>query len=94
MKHLSIFIFLVQIIPLFGQTNSAFSGNFSDRTKWVAPRNIWDGVNILDGHVINVPDGKTFYSGKITFIGTGKLNLNATGNWMHTPALSTFKNCK
>jgi hypothetical protein len=94
MKHLFIFIFLVQIIPLFGQTNSAFSGNFSDRTKWVAPRNIWDGVNILDGHVINVPDGKTFYSGKITFTGTGKLNLNATGKWMPNPALSTFKNCK
>jgi hypothetical protein len=94
MKHLFIFIFLIQLTPLFGQTNSASSGNFNDRTKWVAPRSIWDGVSVLNGHVINVPDGKTFYSGKITFTGTGKLNLNTTGKWMPNPALSTLKNCK
>ena len=90
MKHLFIFIFLTQLTPLFGQTNSASSGNFNDRTKWVAPRSIWDGVSVLNGHVINVPDGKTFYSGKITFTGTGKLNLNTTGKWMPNPSLSTF----
>lgn len=87
-------MFLFQFCELFGQTNSAGSGDFSGRSNWVVPRSVWDGVTILSGQTINVPNGKTFYSGKINFSGTGKLNLNSTGKWMPNVALSSLKSCK
>jgi hypothetical protein len=93
-KYLFIYFILFNSIELFAQTNSSTSGNYNDRSKWVNPRAVWDGVNILNGHTISVPDGKTFYSGKITFTGTGKLNLNTSGKWMPNVALTALKNCK
>jgi len=94
MKRTIIFILLFKLTTLVAQTNSSTSGNYNDRSKWVTPRAVWDGVNILNGHTISVPDGKTFYSGKITFTGTGKLNLNTSGKWMPNVALTALKNCK
>ena len=94
MKGLFIFIFFFYTCQLLAQTNTTGNGDFNDRTKWIAPRAVWDGVNILDAHTINVPNGKTFYSGKITFNGSGKLNLNSSGKWMPNVAPSALKNCK
>lgn len=79
---------------LFAQTNSSTSGIFNDRTKWVSPWSVWNGIGILNSHTISVPDGKIFYSGKITFTGTGKLNLNTSGKWMPNVPLTSLKNCK
>jgi hypothetical protein len=94
MKHLFIYFILFQTVNLSGQTNTSRSGNFNDRGMWVAPRSVWDGVTVLNDHIIDVPNGKTFYSGKITFNGSGKLNLNSSGKWMPNVALSALKNCK
>jgi hypothetical protein len=88
------FILVCCFFNCIAQTNSVGSANFNLIATWSSPREIVNGVNILDGHSINVPDGKIFYSGKLNFIGTGKLILNNTGKWMPNPGTSVFKNCK
>lgn len=94
MKYIFIFLVYIYSIDLFSQTTSSTSGNFNDRAIWVTPSSIQNGLTILDGHTISVPDGKVFYSGKITFNGSGKLNLNTTGKWMPNVPLTSLKNCK
>jgi hypothetical protein len=94
MKLIFILFFLFQINSLVAQTNTSASGNFNDRAIWVAPKSVRNGVNILNGHTINVPNGKTFYSGKITFNGSAKINLNTSGKWMPNVAQTALKNCK
>lgn len=94
MKYLFIFLVCFYSIDIYSQSNSSTSGIFNVRTTWVTPSSVQNGINILDGHTISVPDGKIFYSGKITFNGSGKLNLNTTGKWMPNVPLTSLKNCK
>lgn len=94
MKYLFIYLASFYSIDLFSQSNSSTSGGFNNRATWVTPSSVQNGITILDGHTISVPDGKIFYSGKITFNGSGKLNLNTTGKWMPNVPLTSLKNCK
>jgi len=79
-----------------GQTNSIGSGNFNAAATWDTPNNIYNGnsISIQDGHIVNVPNGIIFYSGKINLTGTGKLNFNTSGKWMPNLPQTSLKNCK
>lgn len=78
----------------YSQTSSIGSGDFNLGTTWVSPTQLGNGITIQSGHMIAVPPGKTFYSGKVTLQGTGKIQLNGTGKWKPGPAITGLKSCK
>jgi len=49
------------------QTNSTTSGDFNLASTWATPIQVANGITIQNGHTITVPNGSTFYSGKINF---------------------------
>jgi hypothetical protein len=64
-------------------TNSAGSGNFTNTASWTSPKDLTGTANILTGHTITIPTSTTVYANKITFAGTGKLNLDgSTSKWV------------
>lgn len=73
--------------------NSIKSGDFDDPTVWDVSSNVNYGVNIQNGHTINIPSGKTFMNAKINLIGTGKLNFaTSTSKWIPAPDGSSASN--
>ena len=93
MRFLIIFI-LLPIVAIKAQSTSVGNGDFKSRASWNSPSQIRAGVTIANGHTISIANNEIFYSGKITFSGTGKLNLNSTGKWMPNPAITSLKSCK
>jgi hypothetical protein len=94
MKNITLFLFLLSY-QLNAQTyaNSVKSGNFNDPTVWDVYGNISYGVNIQNGHIVNIPSGFTFTNAKVNFIGTGKLNFEtSTSKWVHAPDGKTTAN--
>lgn len=89
-----IFFILFPTFSICAQSTSAGSGDFKTRASWNSPNQIRTGVTIADGHTISISNGDIFYSGKINFTGTGKLNLNTSGKWMPNPAITSLKSCK
>jgi hypothetical protein len=89
-------ILFLKLPSIFSQTVTTSAGptNFNVTSAWSSPTQLANGVTIQNGHTINVPSGTIFYSGKIDFVGTGKLQLLGTGKWMPGPAITSFKNCK
>ena len=89
-------ILFFKIPSLFSQTvtTTAAPTNFNLTAAWASPTQVANGVTIQNGHTINVPTGTIFYSGKIDFVGTGKLQLNGNGKWMPGPAITSLKSCK
>lgn len=88
------FLILHPLLQVNSQTNSATSGNFNLGSTWSSPNQVANGITVQNDHVITVPTGRTFYSGKINFSGTGKLQLEGTGKWMTGPGINTLKSCK
>jgi hypothetical protein len=91
MKNGFLFILLVFTGVINGQTstNSAGSGIFTNSGIWTSPSNLTGTANILDGHTVNVPTGHTIYADKITFTGTGKLDLSSsTSKWVPATSLN------
>lgn len=93
------FIFLTILISVSfisnSQTlaNSTRSGDFDDPGVWDVPSNVNFGVNIQNGHTVNIPSGKTFMNAKINLIGTGKLNFaTTTSKWIPAPDGSSVSN--
>lgn len=85
MKILLFILFFIVSFFVNGQTttNSSGSGNFTNTATWTSPKDLTGTVNILDGHTITIPTSNTVYANKITFAGTGKLNLvGSTSKWL------------
>jgi hypothetical protein len=89
-------ILLLKLTSLFSQTVTTTNGptNFDVTSAWLSPTQVANGVTIQNGHTINVPNGKIFYTNRIDFVGTGKLQLIGTGKWMPGPAITSLKSCK
>jgi hypothetical protein len=89
-------ILFFKIPSLFSQTvtTTAAPTNFNLTAAWASPTQVANGATIQNGHTINVPIGTIFYSGKIDFVGTGKLQLMGNGKWMPGPAITSLKSCK
>jgi hypothetical protein len=89
-------ILFFKIPSLFSQTvtTTAAPSNFNLTAAWASPTQVANGVTIQNGHTINVPTGTIFYSGKIDFVGTGKLQLIGNGKWMPGPTIASLKSCK
>jgi len=84
MKPIFIFILLFKCTNLIAQssTNSTGSGNFNNTNTWTSPKDLSGTANILNGHTIAIPEGRTFYANKVTFTGSAKLTLtNSTTKW-------------
>lgn len=84
MKRIVILFLLCKLSLLVGQTstNSTGSGDFNFTGTWTSPKDLSGTANILNGHTITIPSASTFYADKITFTGTGKLNLtNGSSIW-------------
>lgn len=90
----AVFLILNPFLQANSQTNTATSGNFNLGSTWTSPLQVANGVTIQNGHIINVPSGTVFYSGKIDFVGSGKLQLTGTGKWMPGPSITSLKSCK
>lgn len=90
----AVFLIFHPFLQANSQTNTAASGNFTLGSTWSSPNQVANGITIQSGHTITVPTGSVFYSGKINFSGTGRLQLVGTGKWMPGPAISSLKSCK
>ena len=90
----AVFLILNLFLEANSQTTTATSGNFNLGSTWTSPNQVANGITIQSGHTITVPTGNVFYSGKINFSGTGRLQLVGTGKWMPGPAISSLKSCK
>ena len=66
-KWLFCSIYLLCFGTNIAQTNSATSGDFNLASTWATPIQVANGITIQNGHTITVPNGSTFYSGKINF---------------------------
>jgi hypothetical protein len=93
MRFLIIFI-LLPIFAIKAQSTSVGNGDFKSRASWNSPNQIRTGVTIANSHTISIANNEIFYSGKINFSGTGKLNLNTSGKWMPNPPVTSLKSCK
>jgi F5/8 type C domain/Fibrinogen beta and gamma chains, C-terminal globular domain len=85
MKILLFILFFIVSFFVNGQTvtNSFGSGNFTNTATWTSPKDLTGTANILDGHTITIPANTNVYTNKITFAGTGKLNLaGSTSKWL------------
>lgn len=85
MKRFLVFLLFIQVSNLLAQssTNSAGSGIFTNSAVWTSPRDLTGTANIQNGHTISVPAGHTVYADKLTFSGTGKLDLQtSTSKWV------------
>jgi hypothetical protein len=85
MRFLLVILFFMGSFFVNGQTatNSAGSGNFTNTASWTSPKDLTGTANILTGHTITIPTSTTVYANKITFAGTGKLNLDgSTSKWV------------
>jgi hypothetical protein len=90
----AVFLIFHPFLQANSQTTTATSGNFNLGSTWTSPNQVANGITIQSGHTITVPTGSVFYSGKINFSGTGRLQLVGTGKWMPGPAISSLKSCK
>lgn len=90
----AVFLILHPFLQANSQTNTAISGNFNVGSTWSSPNQVANGITIQTSHTITVPTGRVFYSGKINFSGTGRIQLDGTGKWMPGPAISSLKSCK
>lgn len=90
----AVFLIFHPFLQANSQTTTATSGNFNLGSTWTSPNQVANGITIQSGHTITVPTGSVFYSGKINFSGTGRLQLDGTGKWMPGPAISSLKSCK
>ncbi len=91
MERFLVFLFFVQVTSLYAQssTNSSGSGIFTNFAVWTSPRDLTGTANIQTGHTISVPAGHTVYADKITFNGTGKLDLqSSTSKWVPSTNLN------
>lgn len=89
-----VFLIFPPFLQVNSQTNTATSGNFNLGSSWSSPNQVANGITIQTGHTITVSTGRVFYSGKINFSGTGRLQLVGTGKWMPGPAIASLKSCK
>ena len=93
MKLIIIFL-LFPITLIYAQTTSTGDGDFKSRNTWALPNEVRNGITVGNGHIVNIANNEAFYSGKITFSGTGKLNLNSTGKWLTNPSITFLRSCK
>jgi hypothetical protein len=86
MKRSIVFFLLINASSLVAQTatNSAGSGNYNNTATWTSPANLTGTANILDGQTVTIPaNTNQVYSNKITFAGSGKLDLaGSTSKWV------------
>lgn len=91
MKQTFLFFLLFKFTILFAQTatNSIGSGNFNNTNTWTSPKDLTGTANILNGHTIAIPTGKTFYANKVTFTGSAKIALtNNTTKWVGATSMN------
>lgn len=85
-------VFSSSVVLNGGVSNSIASGGFSNSSTWDNAQNISNGATIQNGHDVNVTSAAV--SGKVDFIGTGKMSFNSSGKWMLNPLQTSLKNCK